>query len=144
RWNDLGDDEIYHGEMWTAVVLAGWVWMMAWNFARTWLFKVESIEFPEDYQFAAMETIVMYTLSAISSFLHKYKAAPAAKPKHHKAHKAVHHAESPIEVPSGILEALPAKGPSKGDVILVKSPAPLPPEAQKPPQEPQEPHGSGI
>src|SRR5579862_8608645 len=36
RWNDVNDEEIYHGELWAGLLLAGATWMLVWNLVRTW------------------------------------------------------------------------------------------------------------
>ncbi|MEK9179824.1 MAG: hypothetical protein AAB897_00190 [Patescibacteria group bacterium] len=73
RWSDAGEEEIYHGEFWASLVIAGAAWMIAWNIGRAWFFHLAPLHFPEDYQAAAVETIALYTLSTISSFLYKYQ-----------------------------------------------------------------------
>ena len=75
RWSDVGDEEeVYHGEFWAGLVVAGMGWMIGWNIVREWAFHAPSLPLPEDYQAATIETIVLYTLSVISSLLYKHKA----------------------------------------------------------------------
>lgn len=73
RWNDAEDTGVYHGELWAGIVLAGALWMILWNVGREWIFHMPSIPFPGDYTGATLETIVLYTLSVVSAFLHKSK-----------------------------------------------------------------------
>lgn len=69
RWNNL-DDTNYPGEFWAGLVVAGAIFMIAWNIGRGWLFRLPRIVFPQDYEAAVIEMIVLYTLSSISSFIY--------------------------------------------------------------------------
>ena len=73
RWNDVEDTETYRGGLWAALVIGGAIWMIGWNIVRVWAFRLPMLPFPDDYQAATIETIVIYTLSLISSFLYKHK-----------------------------------------------------------------------
>lgn len=71
RWNDVDDPKSYDGDFWAALVVVGAVWMIVWNIGRVWIFHLGRLEFPHDYTAATIETIVLYTISGISAFLHK-------------------------------------------------------------------------
>jgi hypothetical protein len=75
RWNDIDDGETYHGGLWTLLVLGGAIWMITWDVIRTLGFHLPSIPFPDDYQAATIEAIVLYTLSIISSLVYKQNKA---------------------------------------------------------------------
>jgi amino acid permease len=72
RWNNI-DDTNYPGEFWAGFVVAGAVFMIAWNIGRQWIFRLPYFIFPQEYEAAVIETIVLYTLSGISSFIHERK-----------------------------------------------------------------------
>ncbi|MDP2599026.1 MAG: hypothetical protein Q8P49_04300 [Candidatus Liptonbacteria bacterium] len=132
RWNDVGETDVYHGELWASVVVAGAAWMIIWNVVRAWIFNLPTIAFPEDYEAVTIETIVLYTLSIISSFLYKYKNAigqpmrqqvrgKSSRSKHHVAAKNTFPGAEPASV-----QAMPAKSVQNPDVqiVLTKSPPP--------------------
>ncbi|HUZ92447.1 MAG TPA: hypothetical protein VNG29_00415 [Candidatus Paceibacterota bacterium] len=83
RWSGEHEEETYHSELWAIIVLAGAAWMIGWNILRTWFLHLPSIPFPEDYEAAVIETMVLYTLSIISSSL--YNKGAARRPRHHLA-----------------------------------------------------------
>lgn len=70
RWNDV-DDRKHRGEIWAGLVLVGAIWMVIWNIFRAWILHLPAIPFPGDYVAATGETIVLYTLSTLSSFLYE-------------------------------------------------------------------------
>ncbi|GEM_PF-3733315 len=134
RWNDVGDEEVYHGELWAGLVLAGAAWMIAWNIGRSWIFNLPANPFPEDYGAATAETIVLYTLSIISSFLYKYKRT-TRQPVRQKTHvKIIRHGQKPLAaVKNGFTGAEPVFTPTTTgkpaqnpnvEVVLTKAPAP--------------------
>ncbi|MDO8504756.1 MAG: hypothetical protein Q7S36_02785 [Candidatus Liptonbacteria bacterium] len=124
RWNDAEDKEIYHGELWAGLVLAGAAWMIIWNLARAWIFHQPSIPFPEDYAGATVETIVIYTLSIISSFAHKYKTGSAQFMRRRKHRKPVRRALAPSAPDkSGLMNTNQAQNPEV-EVVLTKTGAP--------------------
>src|SRR6266481_5758815 len=81
RWNDGSEEETYYGELWMMILLSGAAWILVWNLVRVWVFSLPSIPFPEDYEAATLETIILYTLSVISSFLYKYNKAVGRHPR---------------------------------------------------------------
>ncbi len=89
RWNDFDDEEVYHGELWAGLVLTGAIWMIGWNIVRAWILHLPRIPFPSDYEGAAIETIVLYTLSIISSYLHRYRRS-SGKFIHQKSRRSAH------------------------------------------------------
>lgn len=81
RWNGVDDAKAFHGETWVALVIIGALWMILWNIGRVWIFHLTQIPFPEDYEAATVETIVLYTLSVTSSFLYKSRYREPEKQK---------------------------------------------------------------
>ncbi len=94
RWNNLNDTEPYRGEMWAGLVLAGALWMIAWNIGREWIFHLPHLPFPMDYEAATIETIVLYTLSIMSSII--YKRRNFRQGVHHRARNKVIHGEEKV------------------------------------------------
>lgn len=86
RWNDI-DDSNYPGEFWAGFVVAGGIFMIAWNIGREWFFRLPYFAFPQDYEAAMIETIVLYTLSGISSFIYTRKRSHARS--RHKMHPKI-------------------------------------------------------
>jgi hypothetical protein len=120
RWNDVGDVDIYHGELWAGVVLAGAAWMITWNIVRSWVFNLEKIPFPSDYESAVIETIVIYVLSIGSSFLHKYRRVEGRS--HQKTHARIAQREmKPFVAATGDLVKADAARDSKVKAVLAKT-----------------------
>lgn len=121
RWNAI-DEREHRGEIWAAVVVAGALWMMAWNMFRTWILHLSAYPFPEDYLGATAETIVLYTISVLSSFLYKYKKRRAGQ----HAHKRMHgKAEVVISKSAPATKSEQAEKPVKVpevSMVLTKSP----------------------
>lgn len=93
RWNE-SDTQSYRGELWAALVVGAAYWMIIWNIMRAWVFHLPTLPFPAEYGAATIETIVLYTLSAISSFLYKRKAAIKRAVRHYKSYPRVVSAKS--------------------------------------------------
>lgn len=106
RWNNL-DDTNYPGEFWAGLVVAGGIFMIAWNIGREWLFRLPHIAFPQDYEAAVIETIALYTLSGISSFVHGRRRMPEKFTRHRTHLKTVHEGREPVVMP----QASAAAGP---------------------------------
>jgi hypothetical protein len=122
RWSDVGDTEIYHGELWMGVLLAGAAWMIAWNIGRIWIYHLPRIPFPSDYESATIETIVLYTLSIASSYLYKYRRHP--RYTHPRAHRAAHPEPIPVvAIKKDLASAQPAQDSDNVEVILTNAPA---------------------
>ncbi len=123
RWNNASDDEIYHGELWAALLLAGATWMIVWNIVRVWIFRLPSLHFPDDYQAAVLETIVLYTLSVLSSFLYKNRKLKEQSAKKRAYTRAVHREASAIAVAAAKKQAEEIKPAQNQDlnVVLTKT-----------------------
>lgn len=107
RWSDIDDPETYRGELWAGIVIAGAAWMILWNIVRAWIFHLQTIPFPDDYQAAVIETIVLYTLSVISSLIYKYKNKTAKATHRKKRHRMVHRPPKPLVALTNKPEAPP-------------------------------------
>lgn len=133
RWNNAGDEEVYRGELWAGLVLTGAVWMIGWNIGRTWFFNLPSVALPDDYEAAVIETIVLYTLSVISSFLYKYrklkKGAVHQKILGKKARRIPSIPKPAITAEKKLSGVEPAQNPNI-EVVLTKAPTP---EKEDPP-----------
>ena len=112
RWNDIQDATTYRGGLWAALVLGGGIWMVSWNIVRVWAFNLPSIPFPEEYQTATIETIVLYTLSLISASLYKYKKAERHAGYQRARTRTVRQAQKPIPATkTGVVDAGPRQRP---------------------------------
>ncbi|MDO8536990.1 MAG: hypothetical protein Q7R94_01970, partial [bacterium] len=92
---------------------------------REWLFRLPHLPFPEDYTAATIETIVLYTLSIVSSFLYRYKKL-SRQTAHKKIHGKVIHQEaikSPALMKEGpsVVAAIESAQSPKVEVVLTKA-----------------------
>lgn len=131
RWNNVNDAEKHHGEIWVGIVLAGGAWMFLWNIGRSWFFRLPTVPFPEDYVVAIAETLVLYTLSSISSFLYRYKHKKSRAHRQAGASNIRNKHADAKEKTSIAVQAVPAAeiAPnSEPETVLTVSP---PPEAKE-------------
>lgn len=121
RWNDVNDTNAYNGELWAGIVVGGALWMIIWNIVRAWAFNLPRMPLPTDYIAATAETIVLYTISVISSFLYKNKKLTKQTARQKTHVKAVHQEQKPFQK-AGVQPAAaePAQNPEV-KVVLTKA-----------------------
>lgn len=143
RWNEA-DTQSYRGELWAALVVGGAYWMIVWNILRAWVFHLPTLPFPAEYGAATIETIVLYTLSSISAFLHKHKLELKNAARRYRAYRAARTAygvavtakarRRPVVAKQAVLPAEQSTPEAEAEVKAVLTSAPKKPEEEPPKQ----------
>lgn len=126
RWNHVSDNEYYNGELWAALVIAGLFWMIIWNAGRALIFHLPRLPVPEDYIAAAIETLVLYTLSTTSSYLYKNKGriGMEVEERIQEGERLIEPKRTAPKIKIAVAKQTYARGNQKTKIILAKSPPP--------------------
>jgi hypothetical protein len=81
RWHGLDEGMAGHwGELYVILVVGGFLWMQGFNIVRLWIYGAPCFVIPEGAIEGAIEALVLWIISVISSLLHHAKKNNNNKP----------------------------------------------------------------